>query len=198
MRHDGLGGFVLRVFLWLPLCLAAWYYSATQHAAIAGWLARIFIDQFKAGIVTELERSGVDLVFVTSIKVHPGPGQTALLLPDVNPLVYTYGLAFMVALMLGARTQWWKILVSVVALLPFQAWGIAFDILVQVGVKSGPEVSAQAGLFGWRLDAIALGYQIGSLILPTLIPVLLWAAFNRPFIENALRVKARAAPAGTE
>jgi hypothetical protein len=198
MRHDGLGGFVLRVFLWLPPCLAAWYYSATQHAAIAGWLARIFIDQFQSGIVTELERSGVDLVFVTSIKVHPAPGQTALLLPDVNPLVYTYGLAFMIALMLGARTQWWKILISVVALLPFQAWGIAFDILVQVGVKSGPEVSAQAGLFGWRLDVIALGYQIGNLIFPALIPVLLWAAFNRRFIENAIRVKARKAPASSE
>jgi hypothetical protein len=198
MRHDGLGAFVLRVFLWLPLCLAAWYYSATYHAAAAGWLARIFIDEFKSGIVTALERSGVDLVFVTSVKVHPAPGRTALLLPDVNPMVYTYGLAFMIALMLGARTQWWKILISVVALLPFQAWGIAFDILVQVGVKSGPEVSAQAGLFGWRLDAIALSYQIGSLILPTLIPVLLWAAFNRPFIESAIRAKARTAPASFE
>ena len=98
MRRDVLGGFVLRVFLWLPPCLAAWYYSAMYHAAIAGWLARIFIDQFKSGIVTALERSGVDLVFVTSIKVHPAPDQTALLLPYVNPLIYTYGLAFMVAL----------------------------------------------------------------------------------------------------
>ena len=198
MRHDVLGGFVLRVFLWLPPCLAAWYYSATNHAAIAGWLARIFIDQFQSGIVTVLERSGVDLVFVTSIKVHPAPGQTALLLPDVNPLVYTYGLAFMVALMLGARTKWWKIVIGVLALLPFQAWGIAFDLLVQVGVKFGPEVSAQAGLYGWRLDAIALGYQIGNLIFPTLIPVLLWAVFNRPFIESAIGVKARTATANPE
>ena len=134
MRHDGLGRFVLRVFLWLPACLAAWYYSATQHAAIAGWLARIFIDQFKSGIVTALERSGVDLVFVTSIKVHPAPGQTALLLPEVNPLVYTYGLAFMAALMLGARAKWWKIVICIVALLPFQAWGIAFDFLVALSL----------------------------------------------------------------
>jgi hypothetical protein len=198
MRRDVLGGFVLRVFMWLPPCLAAWYYSATQHAAIAGSLARIFIDQFQSGIVTELERSGVDLVFVTSIKVHPTPGQTGLLLPEVNPLIYTYGMAFMLALMLGARAKWWKIVIGVFALLPFQAWGIAFDLLVQVGVKFGPEVSAQAGLFGWRLEAIALCYQIGSLIFPTLIPVLLWAAFNRPFIESAIGVKARIAPASSE
>jgi len=38
--------------------------------------------------------------------------------PEVNPLLYTYGLAFFVALMLAAGTKWWKILVGAVALLP--------------------------------------------------------------------------------
>ena len=64
-------------------------------------------------------------------------------------------------------------------LLPFQGWGIAFDFLAQVGIKLGPAVAAQAGLGGWRVEAIAIGYQIGTLILPSLVPVVLWAVFNR-------------------
>lgn len=182
-----LGKFVLRTILWLPPCFAAWYFSAQYHAAIAGELALLLVDQFKSGIVSALEQPGIDLVFVTTLEVHPEPGQTALLVPEVNPLLYTYGLAFFLALMLAARAKWWKTLVGVVVLLPFQSWGIAFDFLVQVGVKLGPDVSAQAGLFGWRSEAIALGYQIGNLIFPSLIPVVLWAIFNRPFIENVLR-----------
>lgn len=182
-----LGRFVLRTILWLPPCFAAWYYSAKYHAFFAGELALLLVDQFKSGIVSALEHPGFDLVFVTTLEVQPEPGQTALLLPEVNPLLYTYGLAFFLALMLAARARWWAILIGVFALLPFQSWGIAFDFLVQVGVKLGPDVAAQAGLIGWRTEAIALGYQIGNLIFPSLIPVVLWAGFSRPFIESLLR-----------
>ena len=181
-----LGKFVLRVFLWLPLCFAAWHFSAPYHAAVAGRLARLLVDQFSPGIVSALERSGVDLVFVTNLEVHPAPGQTAVLLPEVDPLIYTYGLALFLALMLSARAKGWKILVGVAVLLPFQGWGIAFDFLVQVGIKLGPDVAAQAGLSGWRREAIALGYQIGSLIFPTLAPVLLWGLGSRSFIQGLL------------
>lgn len=186
-----LGKFVLRTLLWLPPCFAAWYFSAQYHAAVVGALARLLVDQFKSGIVSALEQPGIDLVFVTTLEVHPAPGQTAVLLPEVNPLLYTYGLAFFLALMLAAHAKWWKILVGAVVLLPFQSWGIAFDFLVQVGVKLGPEVSAQTGLSGWRVEFIALGYQIGNLIFPSLIPVVLWAAFSRLFIQNLLSSQAR-------
>jgi hypothetical protein len=185
-----LGKFVLRTFLWLPPCFAAWYFSAPYHAALAGGLSRLWVDPFKSGIVSALEQQGPDLIFVTTIEVHPAPGQTALLVPEVNSLLYTYGLAFFLALMLAAGAKWWKILVGAALLLPFQSWGIAFDFLAQIGVKLGPDVAAQAGLSGWRAEAIALGYQIGSLIFPSLIPVVLWAVFSRPFIERVLRSQA--------
>jgi hypothetical protein len=190
-----LGKFVLRTLLWLPPCLAAWYFSAHYHTAVAGALAHLLVDWFQPGIVSALEQPGIDQVFVTTLEVHPEPGRTGLLVLEVNPLLYTYGLAFFVALMLAAGAKWWKILVGAIALLPFQSWGIAFDLLVQVGVKLGPDIAAQAGLFGWRREAIALGYQIGNLIFPTLIPVVLWAGFSRLFIENLLRSQARNTPA---
>ena len=183
-----LGKFVLRTILWLPPCFAAWYFCAKYHAAIAGELALLPVGQFKSGIVSTLEHPGFDLVFVTTLEMHPEPGQTAVLLPEVNPLLYTYGLAFFLALMLAARAKWWKILTGAIVLLPFQSWGIAFDFLVQVGVKLGPEVSAQAGLPGWRSEVIALGYQIGNLIFPSLIPVVLWVVFSRPLILRSAGV----------
>lgn len=185
-----LGKFVLRTLLWLPPCFAAWYFGAQYHAAVAGRVARVLVDQIKPGLVSALEQSGFDLVFVTTIEVHPTPDQTAVLLPEVNPLLYSYGLAFFVALMLAARAKWWKILAGAALLLPFQSWGIAFDFLAQVGVRLGPEVSAQAGLLGWRSEAIALGYQIGSLLLPTVVPIMLWGVLSRPFLDEALRSQA--------
>ena len=186
-----LGHFVLRTLLWLPPCLAAWYFGARIHAAIAGVLARVLVSLFAPGIVSGIEQPGVDLVFVTSLEVQSAPGQVGLLVPEVNPLLYTFGVAFFVALMFAARAPWWKILAGAALLLPFQGWGIAFDFLAQVGIKLGPGIAAQAGLSGWRTEAIALGYQIGALILPSLVPVVLWALFSREFIESLRRPDGR-------
>jgi hypothetical protein len=177
-----LGAFVLRILLWLAPCLAAWHFSAPYHTAVAGELARLMVNLLNPGMVSTLERAGTDLVFVTTIAMQSAPGQTAVLVPDVNPLLYTYGLAFFVALMLAGHARWWSIPAGIALLLPFQSWGIAFDFLAQVGIKLGPEVAARAGLSGWRVEAIALGYQIGALILPSLMPVVLWALLNRALI----------------
>ncbi|HHX36174.1 MAG TPA: hypothetical protein GX719_12995 [Gammaproteobacteria bacterium] len=190
-----LGKLALRTLLWLPPCLAAWYFSAPYHVAIVGALAHMLLNVFQPGMVSAVEQTGTILEFVTTLKVYPEPGQVGLLVPEVSPLIYTYGLAFFVALMLAANAQWWKIIAGAIALLPFQAWGIVFGLLVQVGIKLGPDIAAQAGIFGWHRDAIALSYQVGSLIFPSLIPVVLWTSFNHSFIKSLLRSHTSSTPA---
>ena len=187
MQREGLGAFVLRTFLWLPPCLGAWYLVAGFHGLVAGWLAAPLAGAFSPGLVTGVELQGRELEFVTRLTTRTASGETGVLVPEVNPLVYTYGLAFFMALMLAARPRFWPIVAGILALLPFQAWGIAFDLLAQVGVRLGPEVAAQARLGGWEREAIALGFQLGSLILPPVVPVLLWAGLNRAFLERVLR-----------
>lgn len=193
-----LGRFVLRIFLWLPPCFAVWYLGAQHLARLFGALAGLLVDLFKPALVSAVERQGPDLVFVTTIVVHPAPTQTGVLLMEVDPMLYTYGLPFFVALMLAARAKGWKVLAGAVVLLPFQAWGIAFDFLAQV-VRTGADVSAQAGLSGWRSEGVALAYQAGSLLFPVLVPVALWVAFNRPLFDGLVRAPSREIrpPAGT-
>jgi hypothetical protein len=176
--------------LWLPACFAAWYFIAPLHSPIAGAGARLLAGLVARDIVSDVERQGSDLVFVTTLEVHPGPGLTAVLLPEVNPLLYTYGLPFFVALMLASGSRWRRIVAGAAILLLFQAWGIAFDFLAQVGLNLGSDIAALAGLADWRREAIALGYQLGAIIFPSVVPVVLWALFNRPFIEQALALRA--------
>jgi hypothetical protein len=173
-----------RVFLLLPPCFAAWYFAAPYHAAVVGRIALGLVDQLRPSLVSALERSGATLTFVTTLPAALAPGQAGELVAEVNPLIYTYGLALFVALMFATRAKPWKTLAGAAILLPFQAWGIAFDLLAQVAVFFGPEISMRAGLSGGRAEAIALGYQVGSLIFPSLVPVLLWAWFCRAFIAG--------------
>ena len=133
------------------------------------------------------------MIAKSAIEREQATGQPGVLAVEVNPLIYSYGLALFLALMLAARARWWKVLAGVAILFPFQGWGIGFDFLAQVGAKLGPEVAAQAGLLGAR-EAIALAYQAGNLLFASLVPVALFVAFSRPYIEGL--VPARTPPPG--
>jgi len=177
------GNFAVRALLWLPPSFGLWYLLAPWHASIAGAFAHIWLAFLAPGLVATVERTGTTLAFVTTLRVTQA-GQQGVLVPEAGALVYTYGLALLVALMMAARARWWKILAGAGLLLPFQGWGLALDLLAQVGVTLGPEISAQAGLADGRREAIALGYQVGSVILPSLMPVIAWAILCRSFIEQ--------------
>lgn len=186
MPRSVLWGFVLRTFVWLPPCFALWYVCAPALAVALGFVAGAMVDLLCPGLVTVLERQGSVLTFVTTIKVHPSPGTTAVLLPDVSARLYTYGLPLYLALALAARAKYWTLLAGAMLLTPFQAWGIAFDFLAQVGILMGPEIALQSGIHGAKREAIAFGYQLGSLIFPTLAPVIMWAAWSRDYLAGPL------------
>ena len=38
----------------------------------------------------------------------------------------------------------------------------------------------------WQMEAIVYGYQVGSLVLPTLVPILLWLWMDRRFVNDVL------------
>jgi hypothetical protein len=176
--------FALRVLLWMPPSFLAWYLLAPWHASIAGAFAHLWLALLAPGLVATVERTGTTLAFVTTLRVQPVAGHDAVLVPEAGALIYTYGLALLVALMMAARARWWKMLAGAALLLPFEGWGLAFDLLAQVGIGLGPGISAQAGLANWRREAIALGYQAGSVILPCLTPVMAWGILCLSFIEG--------------
>ena len=189
-----MGSLALRTFLWLPPCFVAWHFAAPFLGSAAARVAVALVNLFRPHLVTALEQQGSALAFVTSLEVYPQPGVTGVLVLEVNHLVYVAGLPLFLALMLASRARWWKLLLGAVLLLPFQAWGMAFDFLAQL-VKGGPELAGRAGIVAWRAEGIALSYQLGSLIFPALAPVALWMAFNRPLVADLVRRRVAPVPA---
>lgn len=182
--RDPIWRFALRALAWLVPCFALWYLAAPWYDRPAGWLARILLDLWHDGLVDALEYQARLVTFVTSLEVAAQGGVGRLVL-EVNPLLYGFGAPLLAALLLASRAPWTKILLGVVALIPFQAWGIAFDALAQV-MREAPALAPRAGLAGARAEVAALAYQLGSLILPTLVPVALWVWWQRPFIDAEL------------
>lgn len=181
---DSVGRFFLRALLWFALALAIWYALRGIFTAPAGWLAAQAMQAAFPGWVTGTEPDGHALVLLTRLRVFDPARGLGELAPQANLLSYAYGTPLLAALLLAARARHAvaKIAGGALALLPFQAWGICFAWLVQV--VQAQTVQTQTGFGPWQSNAIAAGYQLGFLILPTLAPVAVWLALDRGMLRR--------------
>jgi hypothetical protein len=76
----------------------------------------------------------------------------------------------------------WKLPFGAAVLVLPQVWGTAFDFLGNLVTRVPPEVVLELGLFGWKREVITLCYQLGSLIFPVVLPVVMWVLMNRVFV----------------
>jgi hypothetical protein len=185
---ERVGTFALRVLAWLAPAFALWYLVSPWHERPAAWLANLMLGVFPHGMSGTLEFGKRLVTFVTDLQARTADGQAGLVEIEVNPLLYTYGSALFLALMLASGARWTRLAIGLAVLLPFHAWGIAFDVIGQV-LRMDSAIAAQAGLTGWRAEAGALGYQLGSLVFPALAPIALWVLLERAFVERIARTR---------
>ncbi len=186
--------FVLVTLAWLPLAFAVWYVLAPVilfpvEAIVRGLVAAFFRD-----LVNTIESQGGVLSFVTTLR--PGESRSGgVLTVDVNMLLYAFGLPLFVALTLAARQRplWRPLLAGYLAMMPFVAWGVLADFLKNVAITAPPLVVSQANFGDVGRNAIVFAYQMGSLILPAVVPAVAWVLTHRAFLTQ-LRTREAAAP----
>jgi hypothetical protein len=106
-------------------------------------------------------------------------------LPTVNTLIYGYGLALIWGLVLAtplsARRRLAQMAAGWLAIAAVQAFGaISNALVVAMNFLGAPTLAG----FGLNPELVALAYQFGYLILPAVVPVILWMLMNRRFIET--------------
>ena len=190
MRATLIGRLLLLSILFLIVLLPLWYWTATWFATPPIWLAGTAMKAFFPWAESWTQH-GVTATLNTLVQVRvPSPQGDMLgeLMPEVSYPTYGYGLvllwAMLIATRLTARTPYWwlKGLIGSVLLIPVQAWGICFEWLRDVALTSGASGAAYLGYSAWANNAIAYGYQLGILMLPPVVPILLWLLFNKRFV----------------
>lgn len=183
-----IGGFFLRTILWLVPALALWWWAREWLVQPVAWLSQQLMLGFFPNWVYRTELEGTVLALLTAIPVPQPDGRLAELAPEANVLTYCYGLPMLLALLLGARAKglWWKLPVGALVLWPFQAWGVVFDLLIKVGAHAAAVSMPVTGWSALQVNLFAVGYQLGFLLLPTLVPMLLWLQFERHFLATVM------------
>ncbi len=159
---------VVRILLCFAPCVAAWYFLAPWADSIVASGARFIAGLVVRDVVREVEISAGIITFVTAMSA---PGQAGVLTVDANPRLFSYGFALFAAIVLGAKPKsaWWSLPLGALVVALIAMWGVAFDLLAHL-VRSAPGALQAKGVTQGTVNFIALGYQLGSLMLPAVVP----------------------------
>lgn len=179
--------FFFKGVLWLIVLTTLWATVADWTMRPATGTAQMALKTVFPWWVRSGEYKGDSFELETRIQLpaaNAPPGTVAVLVAESKPARYGFGLPMLLALMLasGSRRLLRNLSIGVVCLIPFQAFSIFFDILKEVAVTAGPAAAAQTGFSALTVNAIALCYQLGALLLPTLAPIVIWLILERPFL----------------
>jgi hypothetical protein len=185
--------FVMRVLGWGTVLFAVWFFGAAPLNAVVGWGASRWVEVLAPVEHVRASVQGRELAF----QVEPDDATTrrirlranAVLDVGTNPLTHTYGIPFFLALLFASRPKGLasKAAVGCAVLLALASLSLGSDVMVRIGALPGPDGTAFFRFPGALREAISLLYQLGTLVFPTVFPVLLWGAMNRPLLDGLRR-----------
>ncbi|NEX19526.1 hypothetical protein G3480_04225 [Thiorhodococcus mannitoliphagus] len=171
--------FILHTLFWLPVCFGVWYFSSIIFAVPLASLESALLSSLFPDVIDGVVRHGNALTVLTLIEVPTAQGAPAgELLFDLNPLKYGYCVPFYTALVIAtpadeaAKLMRW--LLGMLILTMVQVFGISTEILKVIAFQLGEQGTSALDFSPWGYEALALAYQLGFLIMPAVVPIMLW------------------------
>jgi len=183
--------FILKLSLLLPFCYFGWYYIADSLTLLTGYLTETLINTLFTELISTIEINHTQLdiiVNVTLPKAQVPTGMLPEIVISINPLIYSYGLPVSIALILASPFQAWKTFASLILmpflLLPIQLWGVCFELMKTLFLQYPKEFTSHIMLYPWQNDMIAVAYQLGALVLPSVAPIIFWIILYKEFVTQ--------------
>lgn len=181
--------FVLSAFGWIVGLTLLWSQVAAWTSHPVGMLSQVALDRGAPTWVRQVHLRPGSMEVDTSIMVPVAEagGRQGELTIEVNPMRYAYGLPIFLALLFAARGKGLVVraIVGYLMMLPAQAFSLSLYVLMQLALAAQLNIQT-LWISQWQLELIVYAYQVGSLILPTLIPILLWLWMDRKFVAEVV------------
>lgn len=186
-----LGELLLLASLWMLFGFMLWYYLSVFHGIPVRLAANQLLHQVLGenfyNIVPNPDRQYLFQV-QTRIPFQFPDGTREALGFIINPLVYGYGLPLLFGLVMASNAsllrKGFTMLAGYLAVAMVQIWGVFWQALKMLTFNFGPEAQQVIVDSGVPATAIALCYQLGVLIFPPLIPVIVWVLASWKEVEQ--------------
>jgi len=182
---------LILAFLWMVFGFMLWYYLSAFHGIPVRLLAdeilsRLLGSEF-LNIIPNPDHHYLFQV-QTNIPFQFPDGSREALGFIVNPLVYGFGLPLLFGLVMASGVSFLRkmgiLLVGYVCVMLIQVWGVVWQSLKMLAFNFGPDAHQLVVDAGISDELIALCYQLGVLIFPPLVPIVLWVLANWTLIEQ--------------
>lgn len=172
-------GFLFKILIWLPITFALWYFLTPAILYILSYLSKTVLTLLISQAVVNVEVYENVLHIVTPFTAEKtneiNKGQLVF---AINAMKYGYGIALFVAMLLATpdklSNKLQNLYIGILILLIVQVWGVTFDTLQTLLFKLGMGIAETLNTTAFTRELIALGYQMGYLILPSVTPILMW------------------------
>ena len=177
--------------LWMVFGFMIWYYLSAFHGIpvriLASKILSAVLGSDFLNIIPNPDRHYLFQV-QTQIPFQFPDGSREALGFIVNPLVYGFGLPLLFGLVMASSASLLKKLLVLsggyVAVTLIQVWGVVWQSLKMLAFNFGEDAHRVIANAGISDELIALCYQLGVLILPPLVPIILWVLANWSLIEK--------------
>ncbi len=182
---------LILAFLWMVFGFMLWYYLSAFHGIPVRLLAdeilsRLLGSEF-LNIIPNPDRHYLFQVQTTIPFQFPDGSREALGF-IVNPLVFGFGLPLLFGLVMASGVSFLRkmgiLLIGYVCVMLIQVWGVVWQSLKMLAFNFGPDAHQLVADAGISDELIALCYQLGVLIFPPLVPIILWVLANWTLIEQ--------------
>lgn len=186
-----LGELLILATLWMVFGFMLWYYLSAFHGAPVRIMANEILTRVLGpdfwNIVVNPDRHYLFQVQTRIPFTFPDGSMEALGF-IVNPLIYGYGLPLLFGLVMASGATLPRklgvLLAGYLAIMLVQVWGVVWQTLKMLSFNFGPEAHQLVIDAGISDSVIALCYQLGVLIFPPLVPIILWVLANWTLIEQ--------------
>lgn len=191
LKVNPVASFGLRAMGWFLVWVVLWWWASSWICMPVGWIG--------GGVLDLLLPTWID-----STHVAPGIWEVNTRIAIYDPQVqrlgdvvvqaelarYAYGLPIALALLsasgtLRTRRGWVFGFWAYLGLLPTQALSLAAYVAMQIAMAAQMRLNT-LGLAAWQLEVLAFAYQAGTLVLPTLVPVMVWLYLDWLFFADLM------------
>jgi hypothetical protein len=182
---------LILAFLWMIFGFMLWYYLSAFHGApvriLASEILSYVLGSDFRNIIPNPDRHYLFQV-QTNIPFQFPDGSREALGFIVNPLIFGFGLPLLFGLVMASGVSFLRklgvLLGGYLAVMLIQVWGVVWQSLKMLAFNFGEDAGKVVTDAGISLELIALCYQLGVLIFPPLVPIIIWVLANWTLIEQ--------------